>query len=242
MVVLVLGAHFALVYIFGAKHGPPARLPSRVPVLKIAPMANPFIALNDPTLYALPHDNDFANANWPKPTSDQPPTFRWKETPAWLCLSGESLTKTFSQFMATNHGDDWSLNFKPVTRFSDPEPPEISTLPQQSSLHLRGELAQYRWLNPRPLPDWPSLEVIAPSKVQVVVDVAGRVLSAVLLPPDHGLELAVRNEQADRCALEIARAARFFPPSTLIVGQMIFNWHAVPAPGPASFPPPPHLP
>ena len=140
--------------------------------------------------------------------------------------------------MATNHSGDWALNFKPAPQFSTPEPPPIPDLPSISTLHLRGELARHQWLNPQPLPDWPNADVIAPSKIQVVVDSAGRVQSAVLLPPDYGLESATRDNQADQTALRIAIAARFSPAPQTFVGQMIFNWHAVPLPALAPAPAP----
>jgi len=230
IVVVVLVGHFALVYLFGAKQAPPARPPSRVPVLKIAPANNPFIALNDPTLFALPHPGDFATVHQSRLVTNQPPSFHWQEAPAWLPLSPEFLTKTFTQFMATNRSGDWSLNFNPAPQFSTPEPPPLPDLPSISTLHLRGDLARHQWLNPQPLPDWPSADLLAPSKVQVVVDPAGRVVSAALLPPDYGLESATRNDQADQTALRLAIAARFSPAPQTYVGQMIFNWHAVPLP------------
>jgi hypothetical protein len=230
MVILVLVAHFALVFIFGAKHAPPARPASRVPFLKLTTPSDAFMALNDPTLFALPHANDFASANLPPLVTSQPPSFHWQGPPAWLPLSPEFLTKTFTQFMATNHSGDWALNFKPAPQFSDPEAPPIPDLPSESAVHLRGDLARHQWLNPQPLPDWPSADLLAPSKIQVVVDPAGRVLSAVLMPPDYGTESATRDHQADQTALHLARAARFTPAPQTYVGQMIFNWHAIPLP------------
>ena len=77
---------------------------------------------------------------------------------------------------------------------------------------------------------WPYANVIAPSKVQVLVDAAGNVVSAVLLPPDSGFTAADQYDKADQRALELARAARFAPASRLTVGRMIFNWHTVPPP------------
>jgi len=236
MLLLVLVAHFALVYIFGAKQAPPTRPVSRIPVLKMAMANDLFIALNDPTLFALPNARDFVTANWPLPNLSQPPSFHWQEPPGWLPLSEEFTTKIFSRFMATNQIGDWALNFKPAPQFSVPEPPPIPDLPQASTLHLRGELARHEWLNPQPLPDWPNADVIAPSKIQVVVDPTGRVQSAVLLPPDYGMESATRDNQADQTALRIARAAHFSPGSQIVVGEMIFNWHAVPLPAIAPVP------
>jgi hypothetical protein len=70
--------------------------------------------------------------------------------------------------------------------------------------------------------------VIAPSKVQLLVNESGNVVSAVLLAPDSGFTAADQYDQADQRALELARTARFAPSSRLTVGRMIFNWHTVP--------------
>jgi len=86
--------------------------------------------------------------------------------------------------------------------------------------------------------------------VQVLVDAAGNVISAALLPPENLLQpsavresvepSAVRDPDADARAVELARNARFAPLSPnagsvasnllgrLAVGQLIFNWQAVP--------------
>jgi len=92
------------------------------------------------------------------------------------------------------------------------------------SFHLAPRLAR----NPVPVPSLPYNDVIAPSRVQVLVDAAGNVGSAVLLPPDNPLESAGHYDAADRRALELARAARFAPAPSLTFGRLIFNWHTVP--------------
>jgi hypothetical protein len=70
--------------------------------------------------------------------------------------------------------------------------------------------------------------VIAPSKIQVLVDAAGNVVSTVLLPPDNGYAAADYYAAADQRALELARALRFAPSTNLTLGRVIFNWHIVP--------------
>jgi TonB family protein len=57
--------------------------------------------------------------------------------------------------------------------------------------------------------------------VQVLVDAAGNVVSTVLLTPSG-------YDAADQRALELARALRFTPSSSLTFGRIIFNWHTVP--------------
>jgi hypothetical protein len=103
-------------------------------------------------------------------------------------------------------------------------------LAQNSTLRVEGELAQRQLPSQINLTNWPYANVIAPSKVQVLVDAAGNVVSTVLLPPDSGFTAADQYEKADQRALELARAARFAPSSHLTVGRMIFNWHTVPPP------------
>jgi hypothetical protein len=66
--------------------------------------------------------------------------------------------------------------------------------------------------------------------VQLLVNEAGDVVSAVLLPPDSGYAATDQYDQADQRALELARAARFAPAPRLTMGRMIFNWHTVPPP------------
>jgi hypothetical protein len=80
------------------------------------------------------------------------------------------------------------------------------------------------------LPSLPFADVIAPSRVQVLVDEAGDVVSAIVLPSDNNLEALSHYDTADQRALELARAARFAPSPRLTIGQMIFTWHTVPPP------------
>jgi outer membrane biosynthesis protein TonB len=62
--------------------------------------------------------------------------------------------------------------------------------------------------------------VIAPSKVQALVDTAGNV-SPVLLESSA-------NAAADQIALQLARNLRFAPAPRLMFGEIIFTWHTVP--------------
>jgi hypothetical protein len=78
------------------------------------------------------------------------------------------------------------------------------------------------------LTNWPYADVIAPSKVQVLVDAAGNVVSAVLLPSENGFTAADHYDAADQRALELARALRFTPSARLTFGRITFNWQTVP--------------
>jgi hypothetical protein len=239
LVVVVFLVHVALVFTLGAKKLRPVRSVTNVPHVQWAAAEDEWIALNDPTLFALPQGNDFGADIRRRIPPVNKPSFRWTEPPRWLALTTETLGRDFGRFMQTNIPPGWALDFKPAPEFNEPAVPAAPELPRSSTLRLRGELTGRTLLTAPALPNWPAGDVLAPSKVQVLVDPAGRVISAVLLPPDIGLESALRDDNADQTALSLARAARFAPGSRLTVGQMIFNWQAIPLPAtnaPANLP------
>ena len=235
MAALVLAVHLALIYSFGARKDRPVRMPARVPALHLADARDPFIALDDPTLFALPQANDFSAAVRLQTPTFPLPSFRWTEQPHWLEPAAGDLLTSFSRFMQTNPFAANSLDFKPPAAFSTPPlPPTFA--PVQNSTLLRGDLAQRPLLAPLVLTNWPEANLIAASKIQVLVDTTGNVISAILLPADYGYETEARDEGADQMALQLARAARFVPRDQISIGQMVFNWHVVPLPVTATNP------
>ena len=215
---------------FGARKQIVPRTVTNAPTLKLADGSNELLALNDPTLFALPHPEDFAGGMWSPAPVVEPPTFRWTESPRWLPLSADELVAVFNRFMQTNQFAGLALEFKPPPNSARRWCPWSRRSPKASTLRVEGDLARRRLLTPMNLPSWPYADVIAPSRVQVLVDDAGDVVSAVLLPSDNSLEVLGHYDAADQRALELARAARFAPASHLTIGQLIFNWRTVPPP------------
>jgi len=230
LVTLVFAAHVLLLFAFGGRKQIIPRAVAGVPTLNLADNSSEWLALNDPTLFALPHQNDFASPIWLPAPALKPPSFRWTEPPRWLPLPANELGLAFNQFMQTNHFTGLELQLKPPVKLSAPVLLVESALVQTSTLQIQDDLAQRRLLNPIILPSWPYANVIAPSQVQLLVNEAGDVVSAVLLPPDSGYAATDQYDQADQRALELARAARFAPAPRLTMGRMIFNWHTVPPP------------
>jgi hypothetical protein len=235
MAALVFLAQCALIFVFGARKPNPVLAVTQAPSLQLASADDEFIALNDPTLFALPHANDFGAAKRMQIPAIQQPSFDWSESPRWLPLAGTDLLHSFARFMQTNPFSTGSLDFKPEPIFSEPALPSAVRPQWHSTLNLRGELARRALLRPIDLTNWTEVDVIAPSKVQVLVNVAGQVISAVLLPPDSGIvpadpefDAETRDGKADQRALQLARRAKFAPASEVTLGQMIFNWHVVP--------------
>jgi hypothetical protein len=230
LIALVFAAHVALLFVFGGRKQIVPRAVTNVPTLKLADDSSELLALNDPTLFALPHPGDFASAIQVQTSVLKQPSFRWTEPPGELTLSAQELGTVFNEFMQTNRFTGFELQLKPPLKLSAPGLPIEPALAQNSTLRVEGELAQRRLPSQINLTNWPYANVIAPSKVQVLVNAAGNVVSTVLLPPDSGFTAADQYEKADQRALELARAMRFTPSSRLTVGRMIFNWHTVPPP------------
>jgi hypothetical protein len=229
LVALVFVVQLAAVFALGEKRFPPARTVANVPQLTLADNSSELLALDDPTLFVLPHANDFASAVLRKKFVAPQPSFRWQEPPGELPLAAENLGAVFTRFMQTNPFAQSLPDFKPSAKLSEPILPLPPVFADASTLHIEGELAQRKLLTPENLPSWPFADVIAPSEVQVLVVAAGSVVSAVLIPPDNRAGAAMQYAPADQRALALARAARFAPSSRLTtVGQMIFNWRTVP--------------
>jgi TonB family protein len=223
-IAIVFVVEVAIIFALGEKQFPPPRAVTNVPRLTLADSSSELIALDDPTLFALPHANDFASAVWGQMPAVLQPSFRWMEPPGELLSpADENLGAVFARFMQTNVFAPQTNNFKPEPKLSEP----VLSLPplfaDASTLQIQGDLAQRKLLTPENLPSWPWADVIAPSKVQVLVDTAGNVVNVVLLE-------ASGPELADTNALALARRLRFAPASRLTVGQLIFNWRTVAPP------------
>jgi hypothetical protein len=229
-IMLVFVAQVALVFIFGQKHFPPTRPMGNVPHLTLADSSSELIALNDPTLFALPHPDDFATPFWSRIPVVNQPSFRWTEQPQPLPLDSGKLGAVFTLFMRTNQFAQTPLNFKPPLKLSEPVLGIQPVFAANSTLRASGDLAGRKMLSDVSLPSWPYADVIYPSRVQVLVDPSGEVVSAVLLMSDSSEKAAGHYDVADQRALEIARTLRFAPAPELTIGQLIFDWRTVPPP------------
>jgi hypothetical protein len=225
LIVLVLAAHVVLIFMFGGRKPITPRATTDAPKLELATRSSEWLLLNDPTLFALPSREGFAGPAWLEPPHVQFHQLEWTEPPRWLQLPVGDLGAVFSEFMQTNHFAGFRFELTPPPRFTVPAVPLEPQFNESSSLRVEGDLARRPLLTPMELPAWPYADVIAPSRVQVLVNAAGDVVSAVLLPSDDSDE--VRDADADQRALELARAARFAPASGLTLGNLIFGWRTV---------------
>jgi hypothetical protein len=220
VIALVFATQVALIFLFGEKKEAAAREATNVPVLALADKADELLALNDPTLFALPQQRDFASATFLKLTPAKQPSFRWTEPPRWLPLAADNLGAAFGRFMQTNLFSRQPPDFKPATELSTPTLPPESAPAQNSTMKIEGGLAARQLPAEISLTNWPYADVLAPCVVQVLVDAAGNVSPVLLESSGYN--------QADNEALELARTLRFAPSSSATFGRIIFNWHTVP--------------
>jgi hypothetical protein len=228
LIALVLAAHVALIITFGARKPVIPLKVKNAPELQLAAGSSEWLLLNNPTLFALPNIQGFAGPAWLEPPHVQFHPLEWTEPPRWWQLSAGELGSVFSRFMETNRFDRFKLDLRPSPQFTVPLVPLEPKFAEASTMRIEGDIARRRLLTPMKLPSWPRADLIAPSTVQVLVNAAGDVVSAVVLPSHNTGE--VHDAAADQRALELARAARFAPGPDLTLGKLRFNWRTVPPP------------
>jgi hypothetical protein len=228
LIALVLAVHVVLIFTFGGRKPIAPRAVTNAPKLELATRSSEWLVLNDPTLFALPSREGFAGPAWLEPLHVGFHQQDWTEPPRWLQLPVGDLGAVFSEFMQTNRFAGFRFELTPPPRFTEPAVPLEPSFAESSTLRVEGALARRALLTPMELPSWAYADVIAPSRVQVLVNAAGDVVSAVLLPSDNSSE--ARDADADQRALELARAARFAPASDLTLGNLIFSWRTVALP------------
>lgn len=228
LIALVLAAHVALIFIFGGRKPITPRPVTNVPELELAGGSSEWLALNNATLFALPSREGFAGPAWLEAPRVEFHRQDWTEPPRWLQLPVGELGSVFSRFIQTNRFVTFRFELKPPPQFTVPVVPLVPEFAKTSTLRVAGNLARRQLLTPMALPSWPYPDVIAPSKVQVLVNAAGDVVSTVLSPSDGSGE--VHDAAADQRALELARTARFTPASGLTIGRLIFHWRTVTPP------------
>jgi hypothetical protein len=225
-ILLVFAAHVGLILALGDRKPVQPRPPAPAPRLSLAPDSNELLALNDPTLFALPHHQGFAGAAWLKIPAVQFPPFRWTEPPRLFQLPIAELGVTFAQFMRTNRFVSQQFETKPTPDLPLPVAQELAVATTTNSmLRVAGNLVNRRLLNPPQLKTWSAADLLTNTVVQVLVYAEGPVFSPTLLTPSG-------SKEADQSALDIARAARFEPLRrtfpALTVGALIFEWHTEP--------------
>ena len=232
-IALAFALHVALIFVFGTKKQIVPREAdsgaTNVPHLHLADNANELIALGDPTLFARPNAHDFAAVFWRRTPAVAPPDLGGSAAPCYLAPAPENFGALFRQFMQASRPAPFALDLKPEPKLFEPMAADDEAMPQATTWQITGDLTERRLLTPAEPPVMALNNVVAPSRVRVLVDTAGNVASAVLLPLDSAAEEAGRSETADAQALAFVRWLRFVPAPQLTFGEIVFRWHTVPA-------------
>jgi hypothetical protein len=190
------------------------------------------LALTDPTLFALPHQEGFSGSAWLRIRRQELRPFLWSEPPRWLALNQDGLGMGFKEFMTTNKLDLLADIVQPGFELMTPTVVESNPFPTESTMRVMGGLAGRKILVSPGLPSWPSAEILSNSVVEVLVTADGKVFSASLLKPS-----GPGANEADVYALRESRKARFEvlnvsdpvnPLAELAWGQLVFEWHTLP--------------
>lgn len=232
--VLVMALQVFLISWLGEQTSvPPRRVVATPTYHLINDSSNQWLALQDPTLFALPHLHGFSGTNWLGIDWVDFKAKDWTEPPRWYPLPVQELGAGFKSFVAHSEAPHF-----PGFKLPSPEwiaPDVIPALPitQPSSLRIEGPLAGRRLLSDFRLPPQPGTELLTNSVVQLAVDARGYTFSAVLLPNNGTRD--PDQSRADQYALNLAERARFAAiPTTgnavgdVTFGNMVFQWETVP--------------
>jgi hypothetical protein len=239
--VLQIGLIFALV----DRKERPVRQPAFVPELRLADRPGEWLALSDPTLFALPSREGFSAAAWLQLPDVAYRPFEWREPARSLDLPAQQLGTVLARFMQTNAFSGFAFEAKPTpTVTQPPTSTEAADQPEEprSVCRVDGDLSARAWLNPPELPSLPAADLLRESVVQVLVDAAGHVLTMTLLSPASSTK-DPDQRIADQRALDLAKLAHFAPLSreartatTWTRGTLTFQWQTLPLPATNSVP------
>lgn len=232
MILLIFALQVGLVFWLGARSMPAPRNAAPALVMQLSGYSsNELFALSDPTVFALPHRQNFSGPAWLKTPELTFHPSDWTESPRPLLLDVSALGATFQRFMLTNSPRTTEIVLPSVPETFSPEPTLLQPLAKPAALRIQGNLASQRLLTPIDLPPQTNSDLLPATEVQVVVNAHGNVLSAVTLRSSGKAD-------ADQYALEQAKRARFEPlqrtdgtPSDAVsIGTLLFDWQTVPLP------------
>jgi hypothetical protein len=187
--------------------------------------------LRDPTLFALPHAENFSGGAWLNFRPQLLQLTNWIAPPEWLTLPLEQLGKSFDEYVATNRPtEDQLLASLRVTAAPDVRMPDQPVI-TKSTAKIEGPLTLRKLLFAPALPNVPHADVLAKTIITVSVNGNGVVESASITrdsgskwADDHALRLS-RAFSFDSAAIPDTRVRENSPP---VFGRLVFTWNTVP--------------
>lgn len=231
-VVVAVAAQLLLILWFSAQERLTPRTASPRPAIQlVAEAGREWLLLTDPTLFSRAHPNGFSEVAWLSfPRHGYRPADRG-DVPMWFAPEPERMGAAFRDFVkdyvsVAVSPRNWQPPRTTVPSRLPPVPTFDSRVEVQGPLAARGIVAQPG------LPSWTNVDVLGPSRVQVLVDARGNPISTVLLS-SSGLKTA------DQSAVDIARRMSFgadrraldnpVPGANdgLTAGWLLFSWRTL---------------
>ena len=180
------------------------------------------LALEDPVALSHPNKHGFSGV-WLKPVPIEHKLARW--TPPDIPLPKESnlVEKIIGQVLERGPLQKMRSFVKPAPKLTRVKVPFLG-MKNLSRLGLEGDLKALVLDRPVTLRSgWEVSKLLRASKVQVMVDVEGKVLNGALIQSSG-------HAPADQKAMEIALREVFFQKSTngVVTGNLGFYWHTNP--------------
>jgi hypothetical protein len=242
---IAFAVQVGLVYWFSASTPAAPRRANAQPIVQLAPLVHSeLLSVMDPTLFARANPHGFSGPAWMvvPPRSYRLPASA--EAPQWLALAPEELGQTFRTFLATNQVRPLNMAMRPRPAATPINEAIDLPMPDVSVVRVEGPLARRSLLAMQPLPPQIAPDILAPSRVRVLVDANGDPISAILLnspglrsePQKAADELAVKMAGTAQFSpdLEVLRSQGRDPNAGLTSGLLIFQWHTLPAPTPTN--------
>ncbi len=192
------------------------------------------LLLTDPTQFAMVHSRGFSGAAWLRLQSPEYRPAEWTEAERSLAQPTQLLGGAFR--LASTVGGQPA--FDPARKPSAGPPALVvpqSPLRSRSQVLVEGDVRLRPLVQPPLLKSWPHADVLADTRVQVLVTAEGLVFSPRLtgtVNAKHPVQRA-----ADLHALDLTRQFRFKPAAknmpASVEGVLVFQWHTIAPPAPA---------
>jgi hypothetical protein len=240
-VFVVFVSQLALIFWLGDRKPFVAEKETAGPGLTLAAnLKSEVLALADPTLFALPHQQGFSGPAWLNASPGlKPPLDSLETEESAPPLALETSGTDFAEFIATNHFNSFQHFAKSAPALTIARSSSDTGLSAKSMLRQLEGLASRRLISAVDLPSWPvrtnlmkDPDILTNTVIQLVVNAEGKPISAALIS-SSGLQ------DADKYAMEKSLSLRFEPmdgtgPESLTNplahltwGQLSFDWLTV---------------
>lgn len=192
------------------------------------------LLLTDPAQFAMVHPGGFSGAAWLRTQSPEYRPAEWTDTERSLAQPIQLLGGAFRQVSSVGE----QRVFDPVRKPALPPPALVVPQPPlrlRSQMVVEGAARLRSLMQPPLLKSWPHSDVLADTRVQVMVTAEGLVFTPRLVVTTNAKDSVQR--EADLHALELSRQLRFeaAPKASRasVEGVIVFQWHTTALPAPA---------